>query len=151
MFPQRKPSFEALKKAATDYLLKTGFRIFSEEEGRKIFINETEIYIAIVDQGYDMPEVWIGKKSDKEWIRIGFSLELFLAGTTKLTQKHFRKGTFYDEEHCFAYYAKFLRRYYYKIIEIHPFPENYNEWARSNSSLIYGAAEKLRKKTRKKQ
>ena len=88
------PLFPKLKEKATSYLTNQGFKLFNEEVGKTTFFNESNIYVSIVNQRYDPPEVWIGKRYDKEMIRIDFILECYLTGKTELTGKHIQKKTF---------------------------------------------------------
>jgi hypothetical protein len=140
------PLFPKLKEKATSYLTNQGFKLFNEEVGKTTFFNESNIYVSIVNQRYDPPEVWIGKRYDKEMIRIDFILECYLTGKTELTGKHIQKKTLDNDENCFVYYSDFMEAYFHQIIKINPFPSYYYDWERENREKIGEVVEELRKK-----
>ena len=62
--------------------------------------NESDIYISIVNQGHDFPEVYIGKNEIiDEMIRFDFMLELYMTEKTELLKKHKSLNNFYDFEY----------------------------------------------------
>ncbi|UOX33019.1 hypothetical protein LXD69_13345 [Flavobacterium sediminilitoris] len=127
------PLFIQLKKNASIYLLKNRFTVFNQKIGFETFKNESEIYISIVNQGYDFPEVYIGKNNIlDEMIRFDFMLELYLTHKTELIKKHKSLNNFYD----FEYEKDFMETHYDSILKINPFPEKYFEWMKSNDKLI---------------
>ena len=140
------PLFPKLKEKATRYLTSQGFKLFNEEDGKKTFIKETNIYVSIVNQRYDPPEVWIGIRYDKEMIRIDFILECYLTGKTELTSKHIQKRSLDNDEYCFDYYSDFMEAYFHQIIKINPFPSSYYDWEKENREKIGEVVEELRKK-----
>lgn len=140
------PLFPKLKEKATSYLTIQGFKLFNDEDDKKTFFKESSIYVSIVNQRYDPPEVWIGKRYDKEMIRIDFILEYYLTGKTELIGKHIQKRTLDNNENCFDYYSDFIEAYFHKIIKINPFPSSYNDWEKENREKIGEVVEELRKK-----
>lgn len=127
------PLFIQMKENASLYLLDNGFSIFNQKKGIETFKNESNIYISIVNQGYDFPEVYIGKNEKiDEMIRFDFILELYLTEKTELIKKHKSLNNFYD----FEYQKEFIETHLDRIMRINPFPEKYYEWMNSNEKLI---------------
>ncbi|CAM1346844.1 hypothetical protein [Tenacibaculum crassostreae] len=127
------PLFIQLKENASIYLLENGFKVFNQKSGLKTFKNDSEIYISIVNQGYDFPEVYIGKNDIlNEMIRFDFMLELYLTHKTELINKHKSLNNFYD----FEYEKDFMETHFDSILKINPFPEKYYKWMKSNDKLI---------------
>jgi hypothetical protein len=131
--PNIHPLFVQMAENANLYLLENGFLVFNKKRGIETFKNNSGIYISIVNQGYDFPEVYIGKNEIiDEMIRFDFMLELYLTDKTELIKKHKSLNNFYD----FEYEKDFIETYYESIRKINPFPEQYNEWIKSNDELI---------------
>jgi hypothetical protein len=133
--PTIHPLFIQLKENASLYLRENGFSVFKQKRGIETFKNDSEIYISIVNQGYDFPEVYIGKNEViNEMIRFDFMLELYLTEKTELVKKHKSLNNFYD----FEYEKEFIETHYESILKINPFPKKYYEWMKSNDKLIRG-------------
>ena len=127
------PLFIQMKEKATLYLLENGYSIFNQTTGIETFKNDSGIYISIVNQGYDFPEVYIGKNEriDK-MILLDFILELYLTDKNELFKKHESMKNFYD----FEYEKDFIETHYESILKTIQFPEKYTEWVQSNDKLI---------------
>jgi hypothetical protein len=131
--PTIHPLFVQMVENANLYLLENGFLVFNKKRGIETFKNNSGIYISIVNQGYDFPEVYIGKNEMiGEMIRFDFILELYLTDKTELIKKHKSLNNFYD----FEYEKGFIETHYESILKINPFPEKYYEWMKSNDKLI---------------
>lgn len=127
------PLFIQMKENASLYLLDNGFLLFNQKRGVETFKNESDIYISIVNQGYDFPEVYIGKNEIiDEMIRLDFMLELYMTEKTELLKKHKSLNNFYD----FEYEKEFIETHFDRIMKIIPFKEKYYEWINSNEKLI---------------
>ncbi len=127
------PLFIQMKENASLYLLDNGFLLFNQKRGVETFKNESDIYISIVNQGYDFPEVYIGKNEIiVEMIRLDFMLELYMTEKTELLKKHKSLNNFYD----FEYEKEFIETHFDRIMKIIPFKEKYYEWINSNEKLI---------------
>lgn len=141
------PLFLAFKTKAVTYLTDNGFELFKEQPSRWVYSNPQNVYVSIVDQKRDGPELWIGKNDSAGKIRIGFILELYLTGGIELTLKNKISKSFYEENTVFDYYSEFLSEHFDKILEIEPFPDAYYEWQDSEEgkSAIQEQILKLRK------
>ena len=127
------PLFIKMKENASLYLLDNGFLLFNQKRGVETFKNESDIYISIVNQGHDFPEVYIGKNEIiDEMIRFDFMLELYMTEKTELLKKHKSLNNFYD----FEYEKEFIETHFDRIMKIIPFKEKYYEWINSNEKLI---------------
>ncbi len=127
------PLFIQTVANAAPFLLENGYMVFSTKRGHETFKNNSGIYISIINQGYDFPEVYIGENdSIKEMIRLDFMLELFLTNKTEVLEKHKSLNHFYD----FEYEKEIIELYHDSICKIKPFPAQYNEWIKSNIELI---------------
>jgi hypothetical protein len=128
------PLFIQMKENASLYLLDNGFSTFNQKRGVETFKNKTDIYISIVNQGYDFPEVYIGRNEIiEEMIRFDINLELYITEKTELIKKHKSLKNFFD----FEYEKEFIETHFDSIMKIIPFKEKYSEWINSkNEKLI---------------
>jgi len=127
------PLFIQIKENANLYLLENGFSIFIQKRGIETFNNDSGIFISIVNQGFDFPEVYIGKNEIiDDMIRLDFMLELYLTEKNELVKKHKSLNNFYD----FEYEKELIETHYESILKINPFPEKYYEWIKLNDKLI---------------
>lgn len=127
------PLFIKMVEQASLYLLEYGFIVFNKNRYSATFKNNSGIYISLINQGYDFPEVYIGKnEAIKDMIRIDFMLELYLTGKTDLKEKHKLLNHFYD----FEYEKNFIEIHYESIVSINPFPKAFYEWIKLNDQLI---------------
>lgn len=136
------PSYNNLKTKAQEYLLHNGFSLVDENKinGIITFTQNNKCFISVVNQGYDLPEVYIGKGTNlNQMIRFGFILELYLNNNTKLIEKYNLNNGLND----FQYEIEFLDLYKEPILAIDPFPEAYKVWSQENMKLIAKTAEQL--------
>ena len=127
------PLFICIKENANVYLLKNGYSVFNQKKGIETYKNNFGTYISIVNQGYDFPEVFIGK-NDKinEMIRLDFILELYITNNNELLEKHKLLNNFYN----FEYEKNFIEIHFESILKTISFPEKYIEWIQFNDKLI---------------
>ncbi|WP_405369440.1 hypothetical protein [Nonlabens sp. Asnod2-A12] len=110
--PVLHPLFIQMKEKANIYLSEDGYSISNQKRGIETFKNDFGIYISIVNQGYDFPEVYFGKNTIiEEMIRFDFMLELYLTDKTELIKKHKSLNNFYD----FEYEKDFIETHYQSI------------------------------------
>lgn len=127
------PLFIQIKEKANQYLLDKGYYVFRQDRGIDVYKNDFGIFLSIVNQGYDFPEVYIGKsEKTSEMIRIDFILELYITGKNELQKKHKSLNNFYD----FEYEKDFIELNIESILKIIPFPTEYKEWIQANYKLI---------------
>jgi hypothetical protein len=111
------PFYLQIKDNASLYLLKNGYSIYKEDRGKIIYKSNNGIFIFITNQGYDFPDVFIGKDETRDKA-IWFSrLEKIITGKEEMFEKYKLLDNFYD----FEYEKEFLQKYYNSIIKIEKF------------------------------
>jgi hypothetical protein len=101
------PLYIQIKENASLYLLKNGYSIYKEERGEIIYKNNIGVYIFITNQGYEFPDVFIGKEDNRDKLTWFVTLEKKLTGEVELSIKHGELGNFYD----FEYEKEFLETF----------------------------------------
>lgn len=136
------PFFYELKKGAEHYLSTKGYDLISVDELTEsiTYSYREQHFIKVVNQGYDSPEVYLGKTDDStSMIRLDFILELYLNNNMQLIATHKSRGTL----HNFSYEAEFLDLYLDQLLNITPFPGAYLLWSKENGDFIAEHAAKL--------
>ena len=85
------PFFYELKKGAEHYLSMKGYDLISVDELTEsvTYSYLEQHFIKVVNQGYDSPEVYLGKTDDStSMIRLDFILELYLNNNMQLITTH---------------------------------------------------------------
>jgi hypothetical protein len=124
--------FPEFKTEASKFLEANSYRVFEETRGKIVYTNDDNIFVSIVNQRYDPPEIWIGLRPGYKNISLGWILECYLTGDFAMSKEHTIRVNNGESKNYCEYFLMLLDKYYSLLLEIINNQEVYQTWLNSN-------------------